>query len=734
MDISHNSDFDNVCENFQPALGTTSYTILENSHIVVEDCTIINDSFSCHLEDGNVYHNIPSTAERNEIFNQNFEDTEPERLENIGEEFNDLDFNPEMCNSSSSSSESDEITSEDLMNDENIRRVEKLREERQNWKGRPKKGRHNKYPGQTFSTRKKLKDSNLNYYTVKGKLRESRQFINFQCNCPKKCNEKVPVETREKLFKKFWELASYDSQTGFIASTVKEFSVKRKRSNCASKKSKAFSRIYYLSNIEVCRNIFINTYQISTKRVNTSLTKLREGRLKDERGNIGDVMKGKNKICPEVVEKIVKHIKQFPIYISHYTRAQTDAKFLSYDLTESKMYELYLQDENNPKVSFTFYKKIFYTHFNLRRKPPIKDTCNKCDALSTKLNNVFDEETKEQLRSAHEEHLANAKIARTSMQNDMKLAATNPVLETLCYDMEKVLGLPKLPTNLVYYKRQLSIYNEGIHAGSTNKPYAFIWKEGVAGRGAQEVGSCLKKFISHHFKEGVEDLILWSDSCGGQNRNIKIVLMLKNVLSQHQTLKTIYFKYLESGHSFLPNDSDFAQIERALKLQIRIYTIDEFKLIIEKSKKNNPIEVIDMGSEDFFSTQDMEKQITNRKVSVEKNKVSWLKAKVIKIEKSKPFSVFLKDSHDPEAPFAEIDISKSSRGRKSLRDFPPLTLLYPEGKEISTKKAEDIKSLMKFIPSDARLFYKIGTVQDFDDDIDGFGQNLDFEVEEESNE
>lgn len=80
--------------------------------------------------------------------------------------------------------------------------------------------------------------------------------------------------------------------------------------------------------------------------------------------------------------------------------------------------------------------------------------------------------------------------------------------------MEKVLGLPKLPTNLVYYIRQLSIYNEGIHPGSTNTPYAFLWKEGIAGRGAQEVGSCLKKFIELHLKQGVQELILWSDSCG----------------------------------------------------------------------------------------------------------------------------------------------------------------------------------------------------------------------------
>ncbi|VEN43467.1 unnamed protein product [Callosobruchus maculatus] len=165
--------------------------------------------------------------------------------------------------------------------------------------------------------------------------------------------------------------------------------------------------------------------------------------------------------------------------------------------------------------------------------------------------------------------------------------------------------------------------------GTTNKPYAFIWREGVAGRGAQEVGSCLKKFIDQHLKNGVEDLILWSDSCGGQNRNIKIVLLLKKILSEHSTLQTICFKYLESGHSFLPNDTDFAQIERALKLQVRIYTIDEFKSVIENSKKKNPFEVIQMNPEDFFSTENIEKQISSRKITIDKCKIYWLKTKVV---------------------------------------------------------------------------------------------------------
>lgn len=65
------------------------------------------------------------------------------------------------------------------------------------------------------------------------------------------------------------------------------------------------------------------------------------------------------------------------------------------------------------------------------------------------------------------------------MKQDLLLATEN---NKLTYDMEKVLGLPKIPTNIVYYKRQLSIYNEGIYKGSDRQPYCFVWKENTAGR------------------------------------------------------------------------------------------------------------------------------------------------------------------------------------------------------------------------------------------------------------
>ena len=54
----------------------------------------------------------------------------------------------------------------------------------------------------------------------------------------------------------------------------------------------------------------------------------------------------------------------------------------------------------------------------------------------------------------------------------------------------------------------------------------------------------------------------FSDSCGGQNRNIGMVCtLLYMVASSDFPFTQIDQKFMMSGHSFLPNDRDFSSVE-----------------------------------------------------------------------------------------------------------------------------------------------------------------------------
>ncbi|XP_039284814.1 uncharacterized protein LOC120351446 [Nilaparvata lugens] len=122
---------------------------------------------------------------------------------------------------------------------------------------RPKKGRKRKHNIQTFSTRKKLKDSNLEHFTVAGKFIKPKEFNNFKCNCTNNCHEKVSQSLRKRLFEKFWDLGSYNTQTSFIVANIEETDIKRRR---GSSNKRSYSRT--LNSVrEICslsRNVYQN--------------------------------------------------------------------------------------------------------------------------------------------------------------------------------------------------------------------------------------------------------------------------------------------------------------------------------------------------------------------------------------------------------------------------------------------------------------------------------------------
>lgn len=166
--------------------------------------------------------------------------------------------------------------------------------------------------------------------------------------------------------------------------------------------------------------------------------------------------------------------------------------------------------------------------------------------------------------------------------------------------------------------------------------------------------------------------------------------------------------------------------------------MEDFKAIILSCKKNSKFVVTEMNKDDFYSVENIEKAIANRKVFETGDKVNWLNTRVIKIEKEKPYSIFLKHSHVGND-YKELKIDKRTKGVKlttlSGNFQSKLNVLYPEGKPISEKKVSDIQSLMSLVPEECKSFYITNNLQiaDFEDDLEGFGPQIDFEVEVEEN-
>lgn len=318
--------------------------------------------------------------------------------------------------------------------------------------------------------------------------------------------------------------------------------------------------------VVVCKKYFLQTFQISDGRMTRALKKLKSGDPpgEDKRGKKVPA----NKTPEEKIVIVREHISSFPCYQSHYTRAHNpNRKYLSEDLNIRLLYNLYkdhVRNQGKEPVKEHIYRRTFNTEFNLHFHAPHKDTCVKCDKFAI-LKNSTDGEEEKLLHREHELHLRKAEKARDSMKADADKSAADSSHYAFSFDLEKSLSFPKLTCQVAYYKRNLYVYNLGCHELSSQLGFMYCWDEVTGSRGSQEIAACLVKHITAR-ASAAKHVVLYSDTCTGQNRNWKVAMtLMKLVLSENNKIEIIDQKFMVSGHSYLPNDCDFASIENYSK-------------------------------------------------------------------------------------------------------------------------------------------------------------------------
>ncbi|XP_038221196.1 uncharacterized protein LOC119839077 [Zerene cesonia] len=386
----------------------------------------------------------------------------------------------------------------------------------------------------------------------KAKRAKGQEYLNYKgvtvpaktpkvglCACQNKCNFKINVEQQRKLFKEFYDLANFDLQTSYMFSLIKV--VSKSRTYTTNENSRRQNtRHYYLSDCDgkevlVCKSFFKNTYAVSDGRINRLLKNKASVSTPplDRRGHSVSA----NKTPDNKIQQIKEFINSIPSYESHYSlHKSVNRKYLAPDLNLSILYSLYTEKVSNPTSKFIF-SKVFNEEFNLSFHAPITDSCKRCDAFAIKLKACTNEVEKVRLEQDQKLHLLKAEVAREGVKKDVELYKEDEDVCIISFDLMKTLPTPVISTGICYYKRQLWTYCLGIHNMKNDDVFMFTWDESVASRGPQEIASCILYFLKHIVK--CKHLIMFSDQCGGQNRNIKMALFCQYIVSssEYTTIK-----------------------------------------------------------------------------------------------------------------------------------------------------------------------------------------------------
>lgn len=317
-----------------------------------------------------------------------------------------------------------------------------------------------------------------------------------------------------------------------------------------------------------------------------------------------------------------------------------------------------------------------------------------------------DESRKTQLTLEWELHKVQAERTYQQLKEDAAYAKSHEDTEMLTFDLEKSLPTPVLTTGVVYYKRQLWTYNQGIHDCSKDTACMHMWNESTASRGSHEVGSCVLAHIKE-MESNATNLTLYSDACGGQNRNIYLVcLWLHIVASSEYSFTKIDHKFMISGHSFLPNDRDFGHIELAGKKTAHIFIPEDWEQVVTQAVRKKPFHVTRMNREDFFCLKPLKAAIVNRKVNTVGGKVERLKIHWISVSKDKPLQFRYRYSINDLECWKTVNLQRKTKGRPPDMGRVVLPHLYDGPRAINSKKVADLLELLHYIPPVYHGFYR----------------------------
>lgn len=446
--------------------------------------------------------------------------------------------------------------------------------------------------------------------TISGTTIEKKIFrAQNSCRCAKNCSQNIDCLRQEEVFNTFYRLENWTQKTLFLRTLVKSTNVCESLNPVINQRERNFTNKYYIVDRlgiqhQVCLTFLLNCLQIKQTRMYAAIRSVTSNETAGE--NRGRFPTRKTKESD--ITFVKDFIEKLPTYESHYKISRSNIRYLSPFLNIKRIYREYCLKCNfksiQPLKEWKF-RHVFDTEFNLSFARLKVDTCRQCDMLQTLIQSekqtTVQRNTFEQQKN---EHLELVQKLKNEFRETVEIASKpENKTEVYTFDLQRALEMPVVQTSEVYYMRQLWLYNLGIYDEVRKIGYMYVWNEAIASRGSQEVASCLHKHFMKYIPKDTQKIILRSDACSGQNRNIKMALMLKKFFCmwEQPELASIEQHFYVSGHSYNSCDRSFALIEKQKKITENIYVPEHWMNVIRQAKKTEPkFVVVEMSKNDFF--------------------------------------------------------------------------------------------------------------------------------------
>ncbi|KAJ1530225.1 hypothetical protein ONE63_005152 [Megalurothrips usitatus] len=325
--------------------------------------------------------------------------------------------------------------------------------------------------------------------------------------------------------------------------------------------------------------------------------------------------------------------------------------------------------------------------------------------MANNISHTKDEDKKKELQATYDLHLRKAEAAYDPKRKYKQLALSNENIRCVIFDLQQCLPTPDISTGVVYYLRQLYTYNLTVVDVSTNKTHCFMWHEGEAKRGANEIASALFVFIMDHVPPTATELYAFSDSCTGQNRNSIMSGMFQVALETHASLKKITHIFLVRGHTRLECNNRHSAIGASRKRVKQINCPSGWYNVCRQAGKI--FEVTEMSDKlhKFSALLEVGGPLINREKKENGEKLYWTKTNWFQYSSDSPGIVGVKSSFS--APLEMYNMIRGlGKNKKLASDWWQCVPLAEPGNAISEEKKKNLMSLLVFLDSAHHQFYR----------------------------